>query len=187
MDSRLLKYISGVNNKLYFYAVNRDIIEASKYYPWINEIYVPTVVPTTRVYEVIAVNKKIIDLTKAEREDFTEDYSKKVYIIVPPDYPFCHCLIFGGQWIKEYKLQAEDVHFKELFDGIKFFCVGVPKSVLNFSNIILENLRTVENMLIAYELYQKGKSSRLELLAYSHGEEGKLEYERRFKWLDRIR
>lgn len=185
MDNRLLKYTRHINNKLYFYAVNRDINEALKYYPWINEIYIPTIIPTTKIYEAIVVNKKIIDLTRAEREDFTKDYSKKVYIIVPPKYPYQHCLIFGGRWIKEYKLQVKDIHFEELFDKIKLFCVGVPKSVLNFSNIILDNLKTIENMLICYELYQKGKSNKLELLAYSHGIEGELEYERRFKWKNR--
>jgi len=43
-------------------------------------------------------------------------------------------------------------------------------------NVILENIRTAEKMLMAYELYQTGETKSLELNAYSHGTKGINEY-----------
>lgn len=176
MNSLLLKECSIITNKEYYNKVNEDILEASKYYPWINEIYIPTKKPVSKVYEVIVVNKNFIENTFSTKDDFISEYSKKVTVIVPNNYPKTHCLIYGGAWIDIDKISYNDRHFYPQACGLNLFCVGVPKSVNDYSNIILENFKTIENMLTAYELYQKGETNTLELLSYSHGKEGEKEY-----------
>ena len=71
--------------------------------------------------------------------------------------------------------QYEDIKRKYLF------CVGVPQSFIYLKNVILENVRTAESMMIAYESYQRGITNKVDLIAYSHGEEGKNEYSRNRK------
>ena len=58
------------------------------------------------------------------------------------------------------------------------FCVGVNKSFQTLNNVILENVKTAEHMLIAYEQVQKGITPRAKLIGYAHGDEGEREYER---------
>ena len=101
MNSLLLKECSIITNNEYYDIVNKDIDEASKYYPWIKEIYIPTVKPKSKVYEVIVVNKKFIEDSFSIEEDFINEYSKKVFVIVPNNYPNAHCLVYGGSWIDE--------------------------------------------------------------------------------------
>lgn len=179
MNSVLLKECSVISNKEYYAKVNEDMVEASIHYPWINEVYIPKVKPISKVYEVIVVNKEFIDNTLSIKDDFIYEYLKKVTVIVPTNYPNNHCLIYGGEWIDVKKMSYANRHFYPHKSGLNLFCVGVPKSINDYSNIILENLRTVENMLNAYELYQKGEINTLELIAYSHGKEGEKEYERK--------
>ena len=176
MNSLLLKQCSIITNEQYYDKVDKDINEASKYYPWINEVYIPTVKPISKIYEIIVVNKNFIDDSVSIKDDFINEYSKKVIVIVPNNYPNTHCLVYGGNWIDIEKVSYDDRHFYPQECGLNLFCVGVPKSVNDYSNIILENLKTVENMLNAYELYQKGETNTLELLSYSHGKEGEREY-----------
>ena len=52
------------------------------------------------------------------------------------------------------------------------------ESFIYMQNVIIENVRTAENMLIAYEQFQKGFAEIVKLKAYSHGEKGKDEYRR---------
>ena len=56
-------------------------------------------------------------------------------------------------------------------------CVGLPESFPLMKNVILENVKTAENMLIAYERVMTGVSNTLELIAYSHGEHGSKEFQ----------
>ena len=70
-----------------------------------------------------------------------------------------------------------DQHFYDINSHGKYqFCVGVPESFIYMKNVILENVRTADKMLVAYELFQTGQTNKLELLAYSHGDKGQKEY-----------
>lgn len=66
-------------------------------------------------------------------------------------------------------------------NGKYLFCVGVPQSFIHLKNVLLENVRTAESMMIAYESYQRGITKKVNLIAYSHGEKGKNEYNRNRK------
>ena len=103
--------------------------------------------------------------------------SKAKEIIVPFDYKKAGCKVYGGKWIDTKLVKEEYQHFNgKRKDGCYLFCVGVPESFLKMENVILENIRTAEKMLIAYELYQTGETRSLELNAYSHGTKGINEY-----------
>ena len=72
-----------------------------------------------------------------------------------------------------------DRHFYEKGkNGMREFCVGVNESFQTLNNVILENVKTAENMLIAYEQVQKGITLRARLIGYAHGNKGEKEYER---------
>lgn len=131
---------------------------------------------------VIAADKKLIEMTCSDMNDFLNGYSKELHIIVPFDYKKNGCKVFGGKWIDIKSIELQHQHFNgKRTDGNYLFCTGVPDSFLEMKNVILENVRTADKMLTAYELYQKGLTNGLELLAYSHGEEGVDEYKKRKK------
>lgn len=72
------------------------------------------------------------------------------------------------------KIPFKDQHFNGKENGKFLFCVGVPQSFSILKNVVLENVRTAESMMIAYESYQRKITDKVELIAYSHGEEGKM-------------
>ena len=170
----LLKY--GMLPKKYFSIVEQHITELKSNYPFVKSIELKN--QSLISLEVIAVNKKIIDITNANENDLCGEYSKKVIVIIPLDYPNCHCKIYGAKWLDTSKISNNDKHFYPGCDLGLDFCVGVPNSVKNLSNVLLENIRTIEVMLIAYEKLQKGESKKLELKSYSHGKDGENEYEK---------
>lgn len=162
----------------YFQIVNRDLKELKLFYPYVKIIYIPTKVPSLIVLEVIAVSKDIIDKTHATEDDLRLQYSKKITVIIPKDYPNSNCYIYGAGWLDLEKIPYEDRHcYREVGNELQL-CVGVPQSAVNLKNVLLENIRTAENWLIAYEKLQKGDCNKLELKAYSHGYDGEQEYRR---------
>lgn len=162
----------------YFQIVNRDLKELKLFYPYVKIIYIPTKVPSLIVLEVIAVSKDIIDKTHATEDDLRLQYSKKITVIIPKDYPNSNCYIYGAGWLDLEKIPYEDRHcYREVGNELQL-CVGVPQSAVNLKNVLLENIRTAENWLIAYEKLQKGDCYKLELKAYSHGYDGEQEYRR---------
>lgn len=106
-----------------------------------------------------------------------------MYIVVPLDYKSNGCQVYGGKWIDTKSLDEKDNHFFHGKDsrllltdhGLKF-CVGTPESFHEMKNVILEAVKTADNMLVAYRKLQTGESSSLELKAYSHGDKGREEY-----------
>jgi hypothetical protein len=56
-----------------------------------------------------------------------------------------------------------------------------PESFPLMKNVILENIRTAENMLIAYERVMAGESETLDLIAYSHGDKGREQFKKNRK------
>jgi len=124
-----------------------DIQQARETYPFIEATLLPTLNPEPIQLKVAAVNKSLLE---------------KVY---------------GGKWIDTKLVKEKYQHFNgKRKDGCYLFCVGVPESFPQMENVILENIRTAEKMLIAYELYQTGETRSLELNAYSHGTKGINEY-----------
>ena len=156
-----------------------DIQKARRVYPFITSYLPPTVAPTPIRLKAIAVNKELIEMTHASVGDFIEPFSRELSILIPFDYKKIGCEVYGGKWIEDEKIATKYLHFNgKREDGSHLLCVGVPDSFIYMENVILENIRTAEKMLIAYELYLTGRTKTLELNAYSHGNRGKNEFEK---------
>lgn len=149
-------------------------------YPYSYLSIPPTCVPSQAEIITIAVNAKTLAYTGGTVEDYTGLYSRKLRIEIPIDYQEAGCKAFGGKWIKKNKVSKQYWHFNGDDDneGNHNFCVGVPESFNKMSNVILECVRTADNMLTAYRRYVSGKAKTLEILAFSHGSKGEKEYER---------
>lgn len=85
--------------------------------------------------------------------------------------------MYGGKWVDFKSIPHKDLHFysDKMKTGYRM-CVGTPESFSLMNNVILENVRTAENMLIAYECYMNGDSKNLNLIAYNHGEIGRKQF-----------
>ena len=154
-----------------------DIRQTRETYPFIEATLLPTVNPVPIRLKVVAVNIFLLKRTRAKCVDFIGPFSRELEIIVPFDYKKTGCEVYGGKWIDTKLVKEEYQHFYgRRKDGCYLFCVGVPESFSQMENVILENIRTAEKMLIAYELYQTGETKTLELNAYSHGTKGINEY-----------
>ena len=109
-------------------------------------------------------------------------YSKELHIIVPIDYQANGCVVYGGSWIDASKLQDDDIHlFRENGKPIKTqygykLCIGTPESFAMMKNVILESVRTADNLLVAYERIMTGKARKLDLIAYAHGNAGRIQF-----------
>ena len=177
--------MTGEEKTRYLKDVKRDFEQLKEKYPFSTIQITPTVEITPVVINVIAANRSLIDTMHAFPEDFQGNYSRQLRVIVPFDYQERGCHVFGGKWIDKNFINGKDMHFHEkMNDGSYRFCVGVPESFPRMQNVILENVRTAENMLIAYEQLQKGLTKTIKLKAYSHGEKGKDEYRRDRKRYD---
>lgn len=163
----------------YYEDVRKDFEELKAEYPYSTMYMAPTVEPKQIRLRVIAVHRDIILAAKAEEEDFLEEYSKELQIVIPWDYKKQGCKVYGGVWLREELIHEADRHFYEKRkNGTREFCVGVNESFRTLNNVILENVKTAENMLIAYEQVQKGITPRARLIGYAHGNKGEKEYER---------
>ncbi len=166
----------------YYRDVLLDFNEAKHQYPFINLTILPTIKPQLATIRVVAVNKHLIDMVGGIESDFLGDYSKELYFVVPIDYKEAGCNVYGAKWVDVSKLQNKDIHFFHK-DGrlirTKYgmqICVGTPESFSLMENVILENIRTAENMLIAYERVMSGASDKIEMIAYAHGETGRRQF-----------
>lgn len=171
--------LASENNKKYIEQVKVDFAQLKEEYPFATLVIVPTVEISPAIITVTAANKNLIEMMLANQSDFQGEYSRDLRIIVPFDYQENGCYIYGGRWIKTECIENNELHFHgKTEDGLLKFCVGVPESFRYMENVILENVRTAENMLIAYEELQKGLTKSINLKAYSHGDRGKYEYKR---------
>ncbi|MBQ6396172.1 hypothetical protein IJH89_01140 [Candidatus Saccharibacteria bacterium] len=132
--------------------------------------------------EVVAVNGHIIRETMGRKDDFLGKYSKLIHIFVPPNYAEAGCSVFGAKWIDLERISPRDWHFlpnegieKYLDLGYKL-CLGAPQSFGALKNVLLENVRTAEHILVAYENVMRGSSKKPVLFALVHGDAGKQEY-----------
>ena len=166
----------------YYSNVLSDYSGLKDVYPFSWLLIPPTVEPSLASVSVIAVNKSIIDSVGGKPEDFKGEYSKQIFIEIPLDYRGRGCYVFGGKWIDESKLPAKDVHLFHSNNRLvenRFgyqMCVGTPESFSSMKNVLLEAVKTADNMLVAYERVQSGVSDRVILNAYSHGDTGRKEY-----------
>lgn len=155
--------------------VHKDFSDLKKHYPfsyWIEGTEDP-------IIRVVAANKLKIKEINALEEDFLGQYSKNLLVIIHKDYKENGCIVYGGKWIDTKKIHPNDIHFypETFFPTLGYkLCVGVPESFRNMQNILLENVRTAENMLIAYESLMEGSCKELILNSYSHGNLGRAQY-----------
>lgn len=153
-------------------------------YPFCYLTIPPTVKPSMAEIRVIAANKGLINAVSGVESDFLCNYSKELHLIVPVDYKDRGCMVYGAGWLKTEKLSNEDIHF--FHDKGKLIrtrhglqiCVGTPESFALMKNVILENVRTAENMLIAYEHVMTGTTDILEMIAYAHGDVGRAQFQK---------
>lgn len=173
--------LTGFDYNEYYKNAQEDIMELIQEYPFTKRVIIPSVIPEPIILNVVAVNNGLIHECNAQENDFKGEYSKELKIIIPYDYTRNGCKIYGASWIDLEKIPQKDHHFNGKENGKYLFCVGVPQSFIHLKNVILENVRTAESMMIAYESYQRGMTNKVDLIAYSHGEEGKNEYSRNRK------
>ncbi len=153
-----------------------------KTYPFSNLTILPTVEPSLATIRVVAATEKLIADVCSIESDYLGQYSKELHIVVPMQYRETGCIVYGGNWIDLKKLKYEDIHFhqdKGIYIRTKqgySLCVGTPESFSHLGNVILENVRTADNMLIAYERIMLGITYHLELNAYAHGDAGRVQY-----------
>lgn len=161
----------------YYSSVFRELEELKSEYPFVKIVFEPTVEPKPIRAQVIAVSNDIIRSTLAKEADFLGPFSKALEVIIPFSYKTEGCEIYGGEWINIKDIEVKHQHFNgKRDDGKLLFCVGVPDSFETLDNVILENIRTADKMLVAYHLLITGKTKNLELKAYNHGKRGIDEY-----------
>lgn len=170
----------GENDSLqehYLDNVKDDFNELKKHYPFSDYVIAPTREPSPVVIKCIAANKKFIDEMNAREDDFLGEYDKKLEIAVPFNYKTCGCEVYGGRWLDD-SISQSDQHFYSHIkrNGLYKLCVGVPESFSTMNNVILECVKTADNMLAAYEELQSGRTNILNLKSYSHGDKGRKEY-----------
>jgi len=171
----------------YYQKAQEDIRDLKKEYPFTKKVIIPFVNPEPIILSVVVVNIRLIRECNAKEIDFKGNYSKELEVVMPFDYIISGCQIYGASWIDPKKIPQKDYHFNGMKKEKYIFCVGVPQSFVHFKNVLLENIRTAESMMIAYESYQRGITKKVELIAYSHGEVGKNEYNRNRKQYRTIR
>lgn len=161
----------------YYSSVFRELEELKREYPFVKIIFEPTVEPKPIRVQVTAVSSDIIRSTLATESDFLGPFSKALEVIIPFSYKTQGCEVYGGEWINLKDIEVKYQHFNgKRDDGKWLFCVGVPDSFETLENVILENIRTADKMLVAYQLLITGKTNTLELKAYNHGKRGIDEY-----------
>ncbi|MCR5629592.1 hypothetical protein [Eubacterium sp.] len=165
----------------YYTSVIKDYKGLKEQYPFSSLLIPPTVNPSFVLLHVVAANLDLIQNVMGTEEDFIGEYSKVLYVEVPVDYKKNGCNVYGANWIDVKKIKEQDVHFytreRKEFYGYKL-CVGTPESFPLMPNVLLENIRTAERMLIAYEQFMRGEIDKLNLIAYAHGDMGRKQFDR---------
>ena len=174
---------SEVNWNQYYNDVYTDFVEMKKLYPFSYLNIPPTVKPSLAEIRVVAVAKSLLEAVCGTESDFLSEYSRELHLFIPVDYKNKGCDVYGADWVKMDKLAKEDIHFSRKRGtlirkkyGFKI-CIGTPDSFSLMKNVILENVRTAENMLIAYERIMSGVSENLGLIAYAHGNKGRQQFQ----------
>ena len=169
--------------KLYRDSVKSDFNELILEYPFSLLTFPPAASFQPAMVKTVAVHKELIEEVQGKKEDFLGNYTKELLIIVPLDYKQKGCRVYGAPWIDFTRIKEQDNHFFPEQNNRAFtekhghhMCVGVPASFPLMKNVLLENVRTADNMLVAYKNAMIDHSSSIELIAYAHGREGKIEF-----------
>ncbi len=186
---RFVINMQNIDWKQYYVDVLTDFRELKENYPFSNLTILPTNEPALATIRVVAANKKLIEMTGAVETDFTDEYSRELRIVIPTDYRENGCKVYGARWVDLKKFEDKDIHFCNHAqlqpDGYEL-CVGTPESFPLMKNIILESVKTAENMLIAYERVMTGYTDSVELIAYAHGNKGRKQFQQnRARYLPR--
>ncbi len=164
----------------YYSDVLTDYREMKEQYPFSYLTILPTIKPELATIRVVATNKDLIEAVGGVETDFLGEYSKELYVIIPIYYQSEGCKVYGGKWINDKRLKKDDIHYycdrKNKF-GFQL-CVGIPESFSLMKNVILENVKTAENMLVAYERVMAGYSEKLMLISYAHGDKGRNQFQK---------
>ena len=168
----------------YFRDVQNDFEELKVAYPFSTLTFPLSCSPECALIRVVAVNKILVDAVNGVEMDFLGEYSKELYLKVPVDYKEQGCYVYGARWLDIKKLNFQDIHLiheKNIMEnniwGYKL-CVGTPESFVLMQNVILENVRTAEHMLIGYERIMRGETKSLEIIAYAHGDAGRKQFKK---------
>ncbi len=92
--------------------------------------------------------------------------------------------MFGlDNWNGLEKISNDKTHFYKnvKMDDMYELCVCPSQAIKNMNNPLLENIKTADHMMTAYELYIEGIRDTICLKDYSHGSEGEKEYEQEQK------
>ena len=165
----------------YHSSVLNDFLELKEQYPFSTLYTPPTAQPKPAIIRTVAANKELIMETRAVEPDFLGEYSRELFILVPVDYQEKGCKVYGAKWLDTRRFENKDLHFYD--DKLpnphgRLMCVGLTEAFPLMKNVILENVKTAENMLIAYERVMTGVSAKLELIAYAHGDDGIKQFRR---------
>lgn len=163
----------------YYASVFEDVKELKRYYPYVQMYFPPTVKPQLITLVVTAVGIDVINKAHALEKDYLGEYSKKLVLKIPFHYKAEGCEVYGGKWICEESIPQKHRHFngKDHF-GNYLLCVGVPESFKYMKNVILENVKTADRLLVAYEGFQTKSRNSIKLIEYSHGKRGIDEYKK---------
>ena len=151
-------------------------------YPFSYITILPTVTPSLATIRVVAVTASLISETYSIESDYLGEYTKELHIDVPVNYREAGCIVYAGKWIDLNKCRYEDIHIQQHkghYIRTRYgysLCVGTPESFSFMGNVILENVRTADNMLVAYERIMRGETDRLDLNAYAHGDAGRMRF-----------
>lgn len=107
----------------------------------------------------------------------------EVLVVVPSNYLEKGCYVFDvNKQIKWEKIPFEHRHINKLGEFVKgveleCLCTHLIEEVKDMENPILENLITADVLFKEYERFIE--TGKFDIREYSHGEEGKKEYERK--------
>ena len=164
----------------YLSDVEKDVAELKKIYPFIFEIVIPISKSLiNRIYEVYLIEKNVIDgfsLTRGYAVNKLQN--RKVLLIIPIDYKRRGAKIIFNKVFSINDIPQHHVHFNAYYKDGYEFCAGVPESMINLKNVLLENCRTAENYLVQVNSYLNNETNKINMIEYSHGDKGRKEYER---------
>lgn len=174
--------------------IQNNYEELLRYYPFSSIVFFGNNSKYLACIVAVAAPVDLINAINGNEEDFTGEYSKTVFLFVPHDYEKTGCAVYGCGWIDIGIIPDEDKHFfvdsvttghginrKTTYTFLQTpfgyrMCVGTPESFSFYKNVLLESLKTADNLLTAYEIMMRGLSSKLTIHSYSHGFFGRKEF-----------
>ena len=175
MESKAIEMV--IYNKY----VEKHIAEVLECFPLMR---ISTIVPLND-YPLFRLSGKLVPKKFFDSNHiFVDDIEKynipfmDVYVEIPFDYLEKGCLVFDtNRYINWELIPIAHRHCNgSSFHG-NLICTHLPEQAKEMNNPILENLKTMYKLYLEYNNYLKTKKWNME--EYSHGDEGKREYEQR--------